>query len=268
MERQPAVADRFYPGNPTQLSRTVASLIPDLPTEKKLQAKAVIVPHAGYIYSGATAGKTFSRVHVPDTAVVLGPNHHGMGEMLALGMQDWQMPMGKVPLNRELADLVIAQSATIKADDTAHIHEHSLEVQVPFLQSLQGALSIVPICVSHVSYDLCTVAAEDLASAILKFAKPVILVASTDMTHYKSRTVAGRQDSLAIDHILQMDARGLYDTVHREGITMCGVVPTTITLLTAQKLGAKKVELVQYTDSGEASGDTDQVVGYAGLVVS
>ncbi len=267
MIRQPVVSDRFYPGDPAVLRQTLADLIPDLPDGEKVQAKGVIVPHAGYVYSGSVAGETFARVNIPETVIILGPNHTGMGRPLALGISDWTMPLGMVPIERQLAISILKNSEVLVDDDTAHLQEHSLEVQVPFLQYLQPNLSIVPIVVSHVSYNDCRRAARDLVQAITGYDKPVLLVASTDMTHYESRASASAKDRLALERILALDPQGLYETVLGNRISMCGVMPTTIVLLAAMELGASQAELVRYTDSGEVSGDTAQVVGYAGLVI-
>jgi hypothetical protein len=247
----------------------VSELIPEIPPARKRDALAVISPHAGYIYSGAVAGQTFADVNIPEDVLILGPNHQGFGARLAL-MNDgaWEMPMGQVPINSTLAGLILKHSADIATDETAHRFEHSLEVQVPFLQALQVNLKIVPIVVSHIPFELCRATGEALAKAVKEFGKPVLLVASTDMTHYESRRSATAKDHLALDRITALDPQGLYETVIGRGITMCGIMPTTIVLTTAIALGAAKAELVRYTDSGETSGDTDQVVGYAGLVVT
>lgn len=266
--RLPVVADRFYPGDPAQLRSTLHELIPDVPEGEKLEALAVISPHAGYVYSGSVAGETMARVRIPETVVILGPNHQGRGAALALGMRDWQMPLGKVAIDQGLARSISNRSLVITEDETAHNFEHSLEVQVPFLQYFQDSLQIVPIVVSHVSYAVCREAASDLAGAIKEYERPVLLVASTDMTHYESRQEAGRKDRLALERINALDPRGLYDTVVDNRISMCGFMPTTIVLLAAVELGASHAELVRYTDSGEASGDISQVVGYAGIIVS
>ena len=268
MIRQPVVSNQFYPGTPQVLQQTLSGLIPAIVDEQKQQALAVVVPHAGYVYSGAVAGETFARIKIPETALILGPNHHGSGQPLALGISDWQMPSGAVPIERSLAVAVLRNSEVIVEDDVAHLQEHSLEVQVPFLQFLQKDLAIVPIVVSHVSYDVCTQAASDLATAIREFGKPVLMVASTDMTHYESRQSASAKDHLALERIQALDPKGLFETVLGNRISMCGIIPTTIVLLTALELGATRAELVRYTDSGEVSGDTDQVVGYAGLVIN
>lgn len=268
MTRMPAVADRFYPADPSRLQRIVEQLMPMVAEEEKQSALAVVLPHAGYVYSGATAGATLGRVRVPETVLILGPNHHGLGQALALGNEDWQMPMGTVPIDRPLAEAILHSSALIVADEEAHRLEHSLEVQLPFLQQAQPRLRIVPLVVSQLSYDDCRQVARELAVAIGSLRRSVLLVASTDMSHYESRQQASRKDQLAIERLLAMDAQGLYATVLSQRISMCGIMPTTIALLTAMELGAGKVELVRYTDSGETSGDTSQVVGYAGLIIS
>ena len=265
MLRQPAVADRFYEGDPAKLRQALSQLIPD--ESEKVEAKAVLSPHAGYVYSGGVAGETFARVKIPETVVLLGPNHHGEGRALAVGSQDWEMPLGQISLARDLAQGLVGDSLLFAVDDTAHYYEHSLEVQVPFLQYFQEELQILPISISQLSLSQCRQAARELAQVIQSSNRSVLLVASTDMTHYLSREQASKQDRLALDQILKLDPAGLYETVSSHRISMCGVVPTTITLLTVAELGARQAELVRYTDSGETSGDTEQVVGYAGVVI-
>lgn len=268
MMRMPAVADRFYPGAPAQLEASVRRLLPEVAETEKKHALAVVLPHAGYVYSGATAGQTLSRVRVPETVILLGPNHHGRGAPLALSTDDWQMPLGKVPVNKGMAEMLLQNSSAIVADREAHRMEHSLEVQLPFLQHLQQHLKIVPLVVSHIPYDLCQTVATVLVNIIKTYDHPVLLLASTDMSHYESRQHASRKDKQAIDRILHLDPQGLYTTVLGQRISMCGIMPTTIALLVALGLGATDAELVRYTDSGEASGDISQVVGYAGLIIS
>lgn len=268
MIRQPVVANRFYEGDPTALRQTLAGLIPSIDKNKKTKARAVISPHAGYVYSGGVAGESFAQVEIPETVIILGPNHHGQGASMAVSAEDWLMPMGNVACAADLAATLTQDSEVMVADNLAHQYEHSLEVQVPFLQYFQDNLNIVAIVVSQIPFSQCQQAASEIAQAVKAYDKPVLLVASTDMTHYESRQSASKKDHLALDHILNLDPSGLYNTVINNRISMCGIMPTTITLLAAMELGAEQAELVRYTDSGEASGDTDQVVGYAGLVIS
>jgi AmmeMemoRadiSam system protein B len=265
--RSPVVANRFYPGSRSALTAELAGMVPEISTADKEKALVVVSPHAGYVYSGGVAGETLARVRIPDTVIILGPNHHGHGAPLGLGTEDWQMPLGDVPVNRELAGRILDGSRVITEDETAHAYEHSLEVQVPFLQYLNSAVRIVPIVVSHIPYQVCVEAAQDLARAIREYGQEVLIVASTDMTHYESRESASRKDHQALARIQELDPQGLYETVVGNRISMCGIMPTTIALLTANELGARQAELVRYTDSGEASGDTMQVVGYAGMII-
>ena len=269
MHRSPAVADQFYPGDPAILRATLAELIPTRAASEKHPALAVISPHAGYIYSGGVAGETLSAVAVPADVLIMGPNHSGRGASVALMNEgDWDMPMGNVPINRRLAALLLKHSTLVTVDTIAHRHEHSLEVQVPFLQYLQTDLTITPLVVSHLPFASLRELGRSIAVAIREYGQPVLIVASSDMTHYESRDTATRKDHLALDRILAMDPQGLYNTVMGQQISMCGIMPATVALVASQELGATKAELVRYTDSGEASGDTRQVVGYAGLIIT
>lgn len=267
MKREPAVAHQFYPGDPATLKRTLDSLIPATTTKQK--ALAVISPHAGYIYSGGVAGETFAAVEIPQDIVVLGPNHQGYGAPVALMDKGaWSMPLGEVPINTVLAQHLLAQSTLIEADTLAHKFEHSLEVQVPFLQYFRQDLTLTPIVISRLSFEVCKQIGEALAAAIELYGKPVLIVASSDMTHYESRKSATEKDALAMQQIEALNPEGLYNTVLGKKITMCGIMPTTIALIAALRLGATKARLIRYTDSGVASGDIDQVVGYAGFIIS
>jgi AmmeMemoRadiSam system protein B len=269
MLRQPAVADQFYPGDPRQLAATIRALAQPVPEDRKVNALAVVSPHAGYIYSGRTAAETFARVRIPADVVIIGPNHHGRGAPLAIVSEgSWAMPFGEVLINHELSELIKSHTPQAQEDSSAHHFEHSLEVQVPFLQAARTKFSLSPLVVSQLNLAACREVGQGLATAIKEFSRPVLIVASTDMTHYEPRSFASRQDQLALARVTELDPEGLYRTVLEHDITMCGFIPTTITLFAALALGASKAELISYSDSGEASGDTDRVVGYAGLVIT
>lgn len=266
--RQPAVADRFYPGAPESLTLAVKELIPVAhKSSSKQKALAVVSPHAGYVYSGALAAETLSSVEIPETVIIIGPNHRGQGAPIALSQITWDMPLGKVPVDREVCDLIHTHSQNIKVDELAHKYEHSLEVQVPFLQTLQKKLSIVPLVVSHISYPLCEEVANAIATAIRTSARDILIVASSDMSHYEPRQSTEKKDRLALQCIEQMNPYNLYHTVIDNRISMCGVIPVVIAMLAAKIQGGKKCRLIGYTDSGYVSGDTGQVVGYAGIVI-
>jgi AmmeMemoRadiSam system protein B len=269
MSRLPAVADMFYPGDKGGLKKQLNSFIRRAAEPKSVLA--AISPHAGYMYSGGVAGAVFSQIRIPEAAVILGPNHRGIGADVALSASGiWDMPLGPVPINEALAEAILKVSTSgvkVKDDPEAHAVEHSIEVQVPFLQFLRPDVSIVPIALSHLSYDACQVVGQALAQGIQDYGKEVLIVASTDMTHYESQQSANAKDKLAIDRILDLDSRGLYETVARHRISMCGVIPTTIMLEACKVLGAAMAELVRYATSGDVSGDYAQVVGYAGFIV-
>jgi len=262
----PAVAGQFYPGTASGLSRTLKELTRDVP--EKLAAIAVVSPHAGYVYSGAVAGELFSSVRVPSRAVVFCPNHTGVGADAAIMSRGaWRMPWGDVPVEEGLADRMKAACPLLREDDSAHIGEHSLEVQLPFLHRFRPDVRIVPVALGRLSLDECRSLGEATADAVAGDPEPPLLVASSDMSHYVPDAVARRKDRLAIDRILALDPEGLYRTVRAERISMCGVIPATVVLFAALRLGATSARLVKYATSGDVSRDFDQVVGYAGLAV-
>jgi len=176
--------------------------------------------------------------------------------------------MGPVPTDLNLAEMILTECAFVEEDELAHQFEHSLEVQIPFLQMGQPNLSIVPIAVSHVSYQVLEEIGQSIAQVIRKSRKEVLIVASSDMTHYESREAAEQKDHFALEKLADMDPAILYRSILENQISMCGIMPVTATLVATLQLGATKTELVRYADSGEVSGDTSQVVGYAGVLIS
>ena len=267
MKRQPAVADRFYPGDESTLSQTVQTLLNQHSPGQIENSFAIVSPHAGYIYSGGVCAETLKSVKISETVLILGPNHHGRGASVSLSLRDWEMPMGDVAVNQEFGSLLQNSIADVRVDEIAHQFEHSLEVQVPFLQALQNNLQIVPIALANLSYSECIDVAEGIASAINEYDAPVLILASSDMNHYESRELGSIKDKLALEELKALNPAGLYETVSHKNISMCGVIPVTIALLASMQLGANKARIVRYTDSGEVSGDVDQVVGYAGAVI-
>lgn len=268
MIRPPAVADRFYPGNPAALSEAMDKLIQVTPSQQKTDAFAVVSPHAGYIYSGKMAGKTLAQVNIPETVLLLGPNHHGQGEHIALSNSAWETPLGTISISSELNESLLQESPLIRQDELAHLNEHSLEVQLPFLQALQPRLHISAISLFPLDYKTCEELARAIAAAISKCSKKILILASSDMSHFLSREEGSKLDHMALEQILNMDPAGLYNTVRSNNISMCGMIPVAIALKAALIMGATKSDLIGYTDSGETTGDTVQVVGYAGLIIS
>jgi len=266
MIRHPVVAGQFYPDNPVMLNHYLGKYISKgVSTEVALGA---VVPHAGYVFSGGVAGTVYARLNIPDTLIILGPNHTGIGAAFALMDKGiWETPLGEVPINETLAQLILSEADLLSPDYAAHQYEHSIEVQLPFLQYLKKDFSFVPITLTHTWYDTCKLLGEAIARAIKKFNKSVLIIASSDMTHYEPHERAKAKDNMAIERILALDPKGLYKTVQTYKITMCGVIPTTIMLQAANLLDAKEANLVAYATSGDVSGDYRSVVGYAGIIV-
>lgn len=267
MKRKPYVAGSFYPGGRAALLETIGSMTDRGAAKRK--AVAVVVPHAGYEYSGPVAGAVFSSVEVPGTAVILGPAHREIGSLLAVQREgSWQTPLGESAVESGLADLILERSPLASDDARSHLGEHSLEVELPFLQYFKPEVAIVPVSVSYeAAYDELEAFGLALADAVRAFGREVLIVASTDMSHYVSQKTAESQDALAIRKVLELDARGLFETVRDRRITMCGFQPTAAAIVAAVGLGAARAELVRYQTSGERTGDYSQVVGYAGIMI-
>lgn len=269
MVRESVVAGQFYPESRDALRRAVCKLID--PNAEKEYAIGLISPHAGYVYSGSVAGSVFSAMKPNKRYVILGPNHTGLGEAFGLDKNDfWKTPLGNIKIDRVLADAIMENCGHIKSDSLPHQHEHSIEVQLPFLQVLQKDFKIVPIVVSYADLNIYKEVGKAIAAAIraLKMEKEVTIIASSDMTHYESHEDAKKKDSIAIDAILELDETKLVKKVSEFGITMCGYAPASIMIAAAKELGARRAKLVKYQTSGETSGDYSSVVGYAGLIIN
>lgn len=266
MQRHPAVAGQFYTGSGPELSRELAALIPF--TEKKRKVTGIIAPHAGYMYSGAVAGKVYAAIEIPSRVLILGPNHRGLGAAAALHPGgEWLTPLGPVPVDTDLTRLLLQHVPFVQSDAIAHQYEHSLEVQLPFIRYLRPDVAISAICLGHADFDAVRRIGAGIATALRSFGDDVLIVASSDMTHYESADSAKRKDELALGRVLALDPKGLLEVCRKEQITMCGVVPSAIMLSAAGALGATQADLVAYATSGDVTGDNRQVVGYAGVTV-
>lgn len=260
----PAVAGQFYPGTASGLSRSLLELTREM--EGRLPAIGVVAPHAGYAYSGAVAGELFSTIEVPGRAVIFCPNHTGIGEDAAIMSHGaWRMPWGDVQVDEELAARLENACPLLREDASAHSREHAIEVQLPFLHRFRPDVRIVPVALGHLSLEECRDLGENVADAIAGDSDRPLLVASSDMSHYVPDAVARKKDRMAIDRMLALDPEGLYATVRTERISMCGVLPATVVLFAARRLGATSARLIRYATSGDVSRQFDQVVGYAGL---
>lgn len=270
MIRPPAVAGSFYEGRREPLLAQVRDRLPE--TRATSSAFGAIVPHAGYVYSGVVAGAVYGALTVPSRVVLLGPNHTGRGAPAALDPSDaWRTPLGDVPVDTDLADRILELSPSLERDAGAHAREHSLEVQLPFLQVVRRDVRIVSIAIGAHDLELCREIGAALARLGREIAaeggEPPLLLASSDMNHYESRQVGKRKDDLALARIRAVDPEGLYATVAAESISMCGVLPAAALLFAARESGVSEAAIVARRDSGDETGDPSSVVGYAGVVL-
>lgn len=268
--RLPAVAGRFYPGDPNDLRAEARSYLSKGPSaESSRQAIGCLAPHAGYAYSGHVAGAVFARVNIPHLCIVLCPNHTGVGRALAVMSEGaWKTPLGEVPIDTDLAHALKQRFPSLQEDASAHRNEHAAEVELPFMQLRRQDLNFVPIALGTGNFEVLEQLGKALADVIISQKDPVLIVASSDMNHYESDMITRAKDGRAIERILALDAQGLFDVVTKEDISMCGFGPAVAMLTAAKQLGANSAELVKYATSGDISGDRDMVVGYAGVVVS
>jgi AmmeMemoRadiSam system protein B len=269
MIRLPAVAGRFYPDDPERLRSAVDSFLTGTDTKKKISARACIVPHAGYIYSGSVAGDVYRRIEIPARVILLGPRHFPRGAPLAI-LSDgaWQTPLGMAPIDHPLAEKIMRAVPQLREDSVAHSAEHSLEVQLPFLQRAAASFAFVPIVIGPMHWPTLEEFGRALANVIAAEHGPILLIASSDMNHYESDAVTRVKDRKAIDQMIALDPRKLFDTVRAENISMCGYAAAVTAMIAARELGATRSELIRYATSGDVNGDFEQVVGYAGLVIS
>lgn len=269
--RHPAVAGRFYPRDPDELRSEAHAYLwqPNAANQAPIRAVGCIAPHAGYMYSGHVAGAVFARLEIPRRCIVMCPNHTGMGNALAiLSEGGWETPLGDVPIDAELAAALKQRFGALHDDPAAHRAEHAAEVELPFLQLRRPDLTFVPIALGTGQFEVLERLGKAIAEVIAAQKDPILIVASSDMNHYESDEVTRVKDHRAIERILALDPRGLYDVVTQKDISMCGFGPAVAMLTAARQLGAKSAELVKYATSGDVSGDRDMVVGYAGVIVA
>jgi len=264
--RRPAVAGLFYPDSPDRVEAELTRLIKDV--APKTSARAVVVPHAGWRYSGRVAGEVYGRVRLPRLAVILGPNHTGLGPRGSLMTRGrWAVPGGEVAVREELARAILGGSRALTEDELAHAREHAIEVQLPFLRRLQPEIAFVPITLMASDLGFCREVGHAVAAGLASFGEPALLVCSTDLNHYEPQAVSNRKDRLAIAAMLTLEPERLHSIVREHRISMCGVAPAVAVLAALSELGPAGAELVRYETSGDVSGDYDRVVGYAGVII-
>ena len=268
MLRLPAVDGRFYPSDPTELRASALSYISGAAAQiPPTRVKACLVPHAGYIYSGHVAGAVFARVELPPKIVILGVRHYPRGERAAiLSSGAWRTPLGDATIEEALAGELRRACPLLREDGVAHSAEHSLEVQLPFLQVQSPSFTFVPIALGTIHYEELREIGQGIGRVLAESSDSVLLLTSSDMNHYENDATTRKKDHKAIDRLLALDAPGLYDVCHSERISMCGLGPAVAMLTALKSLGETKAELVRYATSADVSGDRSAVVGYAGLI--
>lgn len=279
MIRLPAVSGRFYPKDPAELRATVATLLADARrSEQPISPSAhppigIVAPHAGYVYSGATAAKVFARTEIPGLVILLAPNHTGEATARR-GVSLWESgafrtPLGDVPVDADAAEgLREISDGVVEIDHTAHEHEHAIEVELPFLQMRRADVRIVPLVLSWDAWAPARGLGDILARLVQAAGEPVLLLASSDLNHYEPADVTERKDSRVLDAIRLLDGAELLARCKSERVSMCGRAPVATVLAAAQAMGARRAEVVDYRHSGWTSGDNARVVGYAGVVIS
>lgn len=269
MQRKSAKAGSWYPATAAGIKKDIASF---LPLEKITAQKAIgiMVPHAGWLYSGRVAVQVYARVKIPGVIIMIGPNHTGEGYMVSLSDSDtWISPAGEVSIDKDLSKRITELSGgTVTLDDGAHKNEHSLEIQLPFLQYFRPNIKIVPIILGSQALEICRILGEGIAGAIKESQEDVLILASSDMNHFENIDTTRKKDDLAIREILSLNPENLLQTVMKNDISMCGVAPTAVMLFAAKSLGAATTQLVTYDTSGTVTGDNKEVVGYAGVIVT
>jgi len=264
--REPIAVNRFYSGNPEDLKRTIVNFLKQ--DEEKIQVKGLVSPHAGFMYSGAVAGATFSKIKPADVYVILGPNHTGYGTKVSISGEDsWKTPLGEVKIDDKIRETLLQSSDILKINDDAHKFEHSIEVQLPFIQMLNENFSFVPIVIKSSEKNIYKKLARALSESIKQVDKNVVIIASSDMTHYEPHETAKKKDSKVIKKMLSLDSEAVFDTVISQRITMCGYMPVTVMLASCKTLGAYEAKLIDYQTSGDVTGDKSSVVGYTGIIV-
>jgi MEMO1 family protein len=267
MLRLPAVAGQFYPGNPKELSSLIERFANHQKSGRKKHVRACLVPHAGYIYSGAVAGAVFGQIVLPKKILLIGVRHFPRGEALAILSEGaWRTPLGDAPIDAALAARLRLECPLLREDSVAHSREHSLEVEVPFLQQLDPGFSFVPVAVGTLRVEELSAVGEGVARVLEASEEEILVVTSSDMNHYEDDETTKKKDALAIRQLERMDAAGLYQVCRTEKISMCGLGPALVMMTAMKRVGVGQGELISHMTSGDITGERDAVVGYAGMV--
>jgi AmmeMemoRadiSam system protein B len=263
--RRPAVAGQFYPGIKKQLKRELNRCFSNT-SQNVSDVVGAVVPHAGYSYSGATAAYVYATLPQANTYILVGPNHTGMGSLVAVSQETWSTPLGDIPADKEFVKTIAG--GIIDLDETAHLYEHSIEVQLPFLQHrFSHEFTIVPICMGLQDHETALEVGNQLAQAVKDAGKRIVIIASSDFSHYVPDSVARETDHYLIESILDLNIDEFYRRLAERNATACGYGPISVIMTASKALGASKGTLLNYATSADMTGDTSGVVGYAGIII-
>lgn len=269
MLRLPAVAGRFYPSHTAELTALIHKYIASDPGKPPIPVRACLVPHAGYVYSGHVTGAVLAQIAVPRRIIILGVRHHPQGEPAAiLSSGAWRTPLGDARIDEPLAEALKKACPLLREDSLAHSAEHSLEVQLPFLQVLAQGFTFVPVALGTVRFESLVSVGEAIGRVLENTKESILLLTTSDLNHYEDDATTRIKDRKAIEQLQALEPRGLYDVCRNEEISMCGLGPAAAMLTALNALGVKKAELVKYATSADVSGDRSAVVGYAGMIFS
>ncbi len=264
MIRKAAVAGQFYAGKRSALISQIEEYVEEIEAKRKVMG--IISPHAGYMFSGPVAGAIYSRIVIPETVIVMCPNHRWATSSVSIMTEgSWETPLGEVQIDADMARSILkAGQGRISDDPSSHTGEHSLEVQLPFLQYFREDFKLVPISFMDHKYETCTEVGAAIAQAVKsETEKEYLIVASTDMTHQEPQESANRKDKMALTEFEKLNPEGLYRVVRKHNISMCGFIPTVTMLEACKRMGATEAKIVRYQTSGDITGDYLAVVGYA-----
>jgi len=264
--RRAVVAGAFYERERSDLEMQLRSCFSGIPREENKDIIGAVVPHAGYMYSGSVAASVYAKLPRADVFVILGTNHQGIGSLIAVSKEMWVTPLGEVEADDAFVDAL--SKRLIDMDDTAHKYEHSIEVQLPFLQFLfDKNFHFVPISIALTEEETVREIGDDLANTVAQLDKKVVLLASSDFTHYEPDKIAREKDGYVIEAIKELDVAKFFKRVYERNVTACGIAPIAAMMHAAKKLGATEGKVVKYATSGDITGDRRAVVGYGGIIV-
>ncbi|MCD6220209.1 AmmeMemoRadiSam system protein B [Candidatus Calescamantes bacterium] len=266
MFRKARFDGEFYPSDAFTLRDFIKGLLPENPSREKV--KGIIVPHSGYFLSGKVYAEVYSRIEIPHRVILLGPNHKGEGSLVSIWDKgEWETPLGRVRINEDMADALISYSRFLEVDTRSHEEEHSLEVQLPFLQYINPEVEIVPVLFLPSDYEVYMDIVNAIKNTGEEWGEDILILATTDFTYSHTQEEIVRLDRLTMEAIENLDDLTLLERIENHKVNMCGYVPVIVNILACKELGARKGEILLYSTSGEVTGYYDEIRGYGGIII-